>query len=170
MILQMSPPHLCRRLFSHIVPNVGGHSVTLSAFLSLIGSNVQFQISEKILVPNSKMVTNREWTWEICLFTSITLQSQNCSPAQPISQSPIEGTMADVEGYKAEIRRSFALVEPIAVQAAAIFYPTLWEVNPGTKVSFSHVFVRGDGCSMMIGHLGNAKRRSIWGYEHSHKL
>ncbi|CAN0173138.1 unnamed protein product, partial [Hapterophycus canaliculatus] len=37
----------------------------------------------------------------------------------------------DVEGYKAEIRRSFALVEP--VEAAAIFYPTLWEVNPSTK-------------------------------------
>ena len=44
--------------------------------------------------------------------------------------------MADVEGYKAEIRRSFALVEPIATQAAAIFYPTLWEVNPNTKVRF----------------------------------
>ena len=42
--------------------------------------------------------------------------------------------MADVEGYKAEIRRTFALVEPIAITAASIFYPTLWEVNPETKV------------------------------------
>ena len=42
--------------------------------------------------------------------------------------------MADVEGYKVEIRRSFALVEPIAITAASIFYPTLWEVNPETKV------------------------------------
>lgn len=40
----------------------------------------------------------------------------------------------DVEAYKAEIRRSFALVEP--VEAAAVFYPTLWEVNPSTKVRF----------------------------------
>lgn len=42
--------------------------------------------------------------------------------------------MADVEGYKAEIKRSFALVAPISIQAAAIFYPTLWEVDPSTKV------------------------------------
>lgn len=42
--------------------------------------------------------------------------------------------MADVEQYKAEIKRTFALVEPISTAAAGIFYPTLWEVNPETKV------------------------------------
>lgn len=44
--------------------------------------------------------------------------------------------MADVEGYKTEIKRTFALVEPISTTAAGIFYPTLWEVNPDTKVGF----------------------------------
>lgn len=42
--------------------------------------------------------------------------------------------MADVEQYKEEIRRTFALVKPIATQAAAIFYATLWEIDPETKV------------------------------------
>lgn len=53
----------------------------------------------------------------------------------PLFTRPSKKTrMADVEGYKAEIRRTFALVEPIAITAASIFYPTLWEVNPETKV------------------------------------
>lgn len=40
----------------------------------------------------------------------------------------------DVEVYKAEIKRTFGLVKPISVEAAAIFYPTLWEIDPSTKV------------------------------------
>lgn len=44
--------------------------------------------------------------------------------------------MADVEAYKEEVRRSFELVKPISVEAAAIFYPTLWKINPETKVGF----------------------------------
>lgn len=39
-----------------------------------------------------------------------------------------------VQAFKAEIRRTFSLVEPIASAAAAIFYPTLWEIDPSTKV------------------------------------
>ena len=38
------------------------------------------------------------------------------------------------EEYKEELRRSFDLVKPISAEAAAIFYPTLWEINPSTKV------------------------------------
>lgn len=56
------------------------------------------------------------------------------------------------EGYKEELRRSFALVKPRSLEAAAIFYPTLWEINPSTKVRktnqnmtflFVFFFVRG---------------------------
>lgn len=43
--------------------------------------------------------------------------------------------MANVEEYKTEIRRTFQLVKPIADEAAAIFYATLWEINPSTKVA-----------------------------------
>ena len=46
--------------------------------------------------------------------------------------------MANVEVYKAEIRRSFDLVKPISQEAASIFYPTLWEIDPSTKVSFGY--------------------------------
>lgn len=42
--------------------------------------------------------------------------------------------MVDIEEYKLEIQRTFNLVKPISTQAAAIFYPTLWEVDPSTKV------------------------------------
>lgn len=43
--------------------------------------------------------------------------------------------MMDKSGeYKTEIRRTFALVKPIATEAAAIFYSTLFEVDPSTKV------------------------------------
>lgn len=70
--------------------------------------------------------------------------------------------MANEEVYKAEIRRSFALVEPIAVQAAAIFYPTLWEVNPNTKVSRALFVVRGlvphAACFSVFPHLGQTER------------
>lgn len=38
------------------------------------------------------------------------------------------------EEYKAEVRRTFALIKPMSTQAAAIFYPTLWEMDPPTKV------------------------------------
>ena len=38
------------------------------------------------------------------------------------------------ERYKEELRRSFDLVKPLSVKAAAIFYPTLWEIKPSTKV------------------------------------
>lgn len=42
--------------------------------------------------------------------------------------------MAEAEQYKGEIRRTFDMVKPISTEAAAIFYPTLWEINPDTKV------------------------------------
>lgn len=45
--------------------------------------------------------------------------------------------MARIEEYKAEIRRTFALVEPISTEIAAVFYPTLWTINPSTKVQLS---------------------------------
>ncbi|CAM9670726.1 unnamed protein product [Discosporangium mesarthrocarpum] len=44
--------------------------------------------------------------------------------------------MADVEGNKAEIKRTFALVEPIAATAATLFYGRLWDVYPETKGLF----------------------------------
>lgn len=42
--------------------------------------------------------------------------------------------MAEAEEFKGEIRRTFDMVKPISTEAAAIFYPTLWEINPETKV------------------------------------
>lgn len=45
--------------------------------------------------------------------------------------------MTRIEEYKAEIRRTFALVEPISTEIAAVFYPTLWTINPSTKVQLS---------------------------------
>ena len=45
-------------------------------------------------------------------------------------------TIEREEEYKEELSRSFDLVKPISVEAAAIFYPTLWEINPATKVRF----------------------------------
>eukprot|EP00752_Nemacystus_decipiens_P016398 g14658.t1 len=57
--------------------------------------------------------------------------------------------MADVEGYKVEIRRTFALVEPIAMTAAGIFYPTLWEVNPETKALFKDTDMDKQGEKLM---------------------
>lgn len=38
------------------------------------------------------------------------------------------------EAYKAEVRRTHALLKPISTEAAAIFYPTLFEVDPSAKV------------------------------------
>ncbi|CAM9106925.1 unnamed protein product [Pylaiella littoralis] len=57
--------------------------------------------------------------------------------------------MADVDGYKAEIKRSFALVAPISTQAAAIFYPTLWEVDPSTKPLFKDTDMDKQGEKLM---------------------
>ena len=51
--------------------------------------------------------------------------------------APAEGVTVTIEReeeYKEELRRSFDLVKPISLEAAAIFYPTLWEINPSTKV------------------------------------
>lgn len=45
--------------------------------------------------------------------------------------------MARIEEFKTEIRRTFALVEPISTEIAAVFYPTLWTINPATKVQLS---------------------------------
>lgn len=39
-----------------------------------------------------------------------------------------------IESYKAEVRRTHALLKPISTEAAAIFYPTLFEVDPAAKV------------------------------------
>lgn len=38
------------------------------------------------------------------------------------------------EAYKAEVRRTHALLKPISTEAAAIFYPILFEVDPSAKV------------------------------------
>ena len=40
----------------------------------------------------------------------------------------------NIDAYKEEIRRTFELVKPIATDAAGIFYSTLWEIDPSTKV------------------------------------
>lgn len=56
------------------------------------------------------------------------------------------------EEYKEELRRSFELVKPISLEAAAIFYPTLWEINPATKVSKKQIlsFIISVLCSIFI--------------------
>ena len=40
----------------------------------------------------------------------------------------------NIDAYKEEIRRTFDLIKPIAAEAASIFYSSLWEVDPSTKV------------------------------------
>lgn len=57
--------------------------------------------------------------------------------------------MANAEAYKTEIKRTFALVQPISTQAAAIFYPTLWEVNPATKPLFKNTDMDKQGEKLM---------------------
>ena len=52
-----------------------------------------------------------------------------------MSKSEAAASVEIEETYKEELRRSFELIKPISVEAAAIFYPTLWELNPATKAS-----------------------------------
>ncbi|CAN0004058.1 unnamed protein product [Ectocarpus sp. 6 AP-2014] len=53
------------------------------------------------------------------------------------------------ESYKAEVRRTHALLKPIQVEAAAIFYPTLFEVDPSTKPLFKDVDMEKQGAKLM---------------------
>ncbi|CAM9337103.1 unnamed protein product [Ectocarpus sp. 4 AP-2014] len=69
--------------------------------------------------------------------------------AEPQAEGHKAEAEVDVEGYKAEIRRTFALVEPISVQAAGIFYPTLWEVDTSTKPLFKDTDMDKQGEKLM---------------------
>lgn len=72
--------------------------------------------------------------------------------------------MARIEEYKAEIRRTFALVEPIATEVAAVFYPTLWTINPSTKVRLSTEesgFIVSMPCTSLIALIPLLCRRGV---------